>query len=152
MSSITVRSLSIGVFSLLSVVALAAMFSCSWRTPCVYEIPKGYTGWVLIEFARPDAPPLPKEHGKLLFRIGKDGRMTTSSEPKYGWAKDQFFYVDETGTKTVLKETGWGGGGQIWGASIGSVVKSGQKPLLHERFFVGSEAEFKRASDDKPKP
>jgi hypothetical protein len=115
----------------------------------VYEIPSGYTGWVLIEFERPDAPPLQKRDGKLVFHIGGDGRMATSSKCEFGWSHDEYAYVGTTPVE--LKRTAWGGGGQIWAGSNGGTQTAGQKPQTYETFFVGSEAAFKSAGKD-PSP
>ena len=112
----------------------------------MYEIPEGFTGWVLIEFGRTNCPPLSKQDGKLVFKIGSDGRLCTSSHPEYGWAKDLYCYVGRS--RTELRSTGWGGGGLIWGSSIGGV--QGEK-VTHETFFVGTEAQFKHATR-APKP
>ena len=111
------------------------------RTPCTYEIPEGFTGWVQIAFGRTNCPPLSKKDEKLVFKIGSDGRFCTSSPPEYGWAKDAYYYVGRS--RTELRSTGWGGGGLIWGGSIGGA--SGE-PGTHETFFVGTEAQFQHAS------
>jgi hypothetical protein len=136
-----------GVLALLSVIVLPACGHA--RTPCVYEIPSGYTGWVLIEFERPDAPPLPKRDGKLIFHVGGDGHMATSSKCEFGWSHDEYFYVGTTPIE--LERTAWGGGGQIWAGSNGSTQTAGQRPRTYETFFVGSEAAFKNAGIE-PQP
>ena len=111
------------------------------RTACIYEIPEGFTGWVRIEYGRTNSPPLIKRDGKFVFQIGTDGRLCTSSQPEYGWAKDAYYYVGKS--RTELAATGWGGGGLIWAGSIGGV--QGERDT-HETFFVGTEAQFKHAT------
>jgi hypothetical protein len=64
---------------------------------------------------------------------------------EYGWARDEYFYVDKQGALEELPQTGWGGGGLIWGGGIGSVLEEGRPELKYENFFVGSEEEFRRA-------
>src|SRR3954451_11786381 len=66
------------------------------RTAYLYEIPEGFTGWVLIEFGMSNCPPLSKKDGKLVIPIGSDGRYSTSSELEYGWAKDAYFFVGKS--------------------------------------------------------
>jgi hypothetical protein len=128
----------------LAIVCAMAITSCEKaRTPCVYEVPEGFTGWVLIENNRNDCPPLPTENGKLIFKIGKDGRLCTSSTMEVGWAKDEYYYVGNS--RTVIPDTAPGKGGFIWGGANGSVQTAGQKEKTFEIFFVGTEDQFNHA-------
>lgn len=134
-----------------AMLVIPTISSCgAGRTSCVYEIPNGYTGWVLIEFERADAPPLPRRDGKLIFHIGRDGRLATSSKCEYGWSQDEYIILD--GTRVVLKRSGWGKSGQIWGGANGSVQEAGKKPRIYQTFFVGSDVAFKSAAAVEPKP
>lgn len=118
------------------------------RTPCVYEIPEGFTGWVLIEFGRTNCPPLSKRDGKVVFQIGSDGRCCTSSALEFGWAKDTYVYVGKS--RAEIPSTVSGGGGLIWGGGTGSVqTKSVEK--TYANFFVGTEQQFTNAPD-QPRP
>ena len=128
----------------------AALMGCEKpRTPCVYEIPEGFTGWVLIDYGRSDCPPIAVKDGRLVFRLGKDGRFCTSSTLQLGVAKDEYYYVGNS--RRELPVTGWGGGGLIWGGSTGSVQTPGLKEKTYENFFVGTEQQFKQAPD-MPRP
>jgi uncharacterized protein DUF6843 len=113
------------------------------RTPCVYDIPEGFTGWVLIEFERSDCPAIPKPDGKLVFSIGKDGRVCTSSKMEVGWANDEYYYVGTSRRK--LPATAPGVGGMVWGAGTGSSQTMSQKPRVYETFFIGTEQQFNSA-------
>jgi hypothetical protein len=115
------------------------------RTPCRYLIPEGYVGWVLIELDVEGARPPRQEDGHLIFEIPPSGRLAIPGEVEYGWARDEYFYVDKQGALEELPQTGWGGGGLIWGGGIGSVLEEGRPELKYENFFVGSEEEFRRA-------
>jgi hypothetical protein len=118
------------------------------RTPCVYEIPEGFTGWVLIEFDKTNCPPLSKKDGNLVFQIGSDGRCCASSALGFGWAKDAYFYVGKS--RSEIPSTVPGGGGLIWGGGTGSVqTKSAEK--TYETFFVGTEQQFSHANQ-RPTP
>jgi hypothetical protein len=117
------------------------------RTACVYEIPEGFTGWVSIEFGASNCPPLSKRDGKLIVPIGCDGRCCTSSELEYGWAKDTYFFVGKS--RSEIRDTGWGGGGLIWGGSIGSAQQQGKPERVSENFFVGTEDQFKHAEEPR---
>jgi hypothetical protein len=135
--------------SALALFAILAVTSCvKTRTPCVYELPERFTGWVLITFDRTGEPPLPERDGDLIFRIGPDGRLATSSRIEFGWAGDEYFYVGAARTKLAV--TGWGGGGSVWGGANGEVKRPGLKPLVFEMFYVGSEAAFKATKAPNP--
>ncbi len=128
---------------LLAIVCAIVITGCEQaRTPCVYEVPEGFTGWVLIEYENTNYPPLPKESGKLIFKIGKDGRFFTSSKMQEGGAKDEYYYVGNS--RTPIPETISGKGGLIWGEGNGMTQKAGQKEIIYGEFFVGTEDQFNR--------
>lgn len=123
-----------------SCVAMLALAGCSKaRTASVYEIPEGFTGWVLIEFGNKNCPPLERKDGKHIIVIGSDGHFCTSSQLEYGWAKDTYFYVGKS--RTEIQSTMSGGSGLIWGGSTGG-VQTGSVEKTYTRFFVGTEEQF----------
>jgi hypothetical protein len=140
------------VLSLTGLAAAAVViyrpFSPQKRVPCVYELPEGFTGWVLITFERSGEPTIPVKDGKLIFQIGPDGRLVTSSSVEFGWASDEYVYVGTTRTKLAV--TGWGGGGRVWGEANGQVQRAGLKPLVYEIFFIGLESEFNASKAPDP--
>jgi hypothetical protein len=109
------------------------------RAPVTYEIPRGYVGWVRIEFEQPEAASLPKREGRLVIRIPPSGVLRTSSSFEVGWARDRYLAYSVQGV-TELPLTGWGGGGMIWGQFNGT--GTGEHGRTHEMFFVGSEAAY----------
>jgi len=116
---------------------VASFLACTEqrRTPCVYEIPEQFRGWLLIEFAPAGCPPIPVENGKRVFRFPPSGRLCLSGSEEYGVAKDEFYFV---GTTTrVVPQSAPGGNGLLWGGGNGSV---GSRTFEH--FFVGSEQEM----------
>ena len=115
----------------------------SARTPCVYEVPKGYTGWVVVEYERAGAAPIPIENGKRIFRFGNDGSLVTSSKCEDGWATDEYYALGSS--RERLPMTGWGGGGLIWGGSNGQIQVGKNMPRRYENFFVGTEKDYKAA-------
>jgi hypothetical protein len=108
------------------------------RRPDRYLFPAGYVGWVETTFGAPSAPALPIEDRFFLIRVPENGRVQTSTLMEYGWAKDEYYYEDD-GRRQALRSTGWGQGGMIWAGEIGSTGGRGT-----ERFFVGTEAQWKR--------
>ena len=122
------------------VAVVLAIIGCGlYRSPYVFEVPEGYVGWVRIRFDRSDSPALPNENGKLVLRIGKDGRLSTSSNLKIGEPFDEYYYTGRTLTK--LPCTQLHGGGMIWGGGM-ETVSSGTNKSASRVFFVGTEAEY----------
>jgi len=136
--------------SLLLVCAIAVTACGRLRTAREYELPSGFSGWALIEFEVPDAPPLPKKDGKYVLRLGKDGRLKTSSREEEGWTRDSYFFVG-TG-RTPIPATTPGGGGLIWSQAMGGVKAPGQKERVYEIFFVGSEQSLRESKQKPPTP
>jgi hypothetical protein len=112
------------------------------RTPVTYEVPRGYVGWVRIEFEQPRAAPLPRRDGNLVIRIPPSGVLRTSSPFEVGWARDRYVAYSAQGV-TELPLTGWGAGGMIWGQFNGT--GTGEHGRTHEMFFVGSEAAYQES-------
>lgn len=127
------------------------------RTPDRYLIPQGYTGWIVVQYGVKGAPPLPVENGFRLYRIPRNGRLKTSSTILYGRAMDEYYYVLPNGQRQRLKETDWGGGGRIWGGSVGSGESYDANGKLTEQSpetkidFIGTEKQFKKAGPE-PEP
>jgi hypothetical protein len=115
----------------------------SRRPPERYLIPAGYTGWARIDFRQPDTPPLPIEDGHRLLELNAHGTLQTSSDPRPGHGKDEFFTVSPTG-RTKLSSAGVCKGGMIWGVETMVEDRTG-KPF--ERFFVGTEDQYRHEVD-----
>lgn len=113
------------------------------RTPCVYEMPADFRGWVIIEYSRSDGSPIPVESGKRVFRIPASGYLCTSSPMEGGSAKDEWYLVGES--RKEIHHTMRGGGGLVWAGHTGFVEKSGQPAREYEEFFVGTEEDLDSA-------
>lgn len=90
---------------LMSLLICATLCACSsnQRPASVYLIPEGYEGWVQIAFGQPSEPEIPIEDSKEIFTLNEDGKLSTSTpEPSYGAASDEFYYVDEAGKRTEI--------------------------------------------------
>lgn len=121
------------------------------RNPSRFLIPEGYVGWLMVKYQVKDAYALPIEDGHYLITFPPSGRVQTSSELEYGWASNDYFHYSSDGKRRQLKVTGWGGGGMIWAHSTGKEVVDGDE-VTFERFFVGTEEEFKRKGSITPNP
>ena len=109
------------------------------RRPTRYLIPDGYVGWVRIDYKVKEAPALPVEDGFYVVKFPSDGHLRTSSQIEYGWAQDEYYYVSGSDRK-LLKLTGWGKGGMIWGGFNGSQQGIDE---TYEGVFIGTEEQFK---------
>jgi len=145
---------TISMFCLLSIFLLALPSCEQRRRPVRYLIPESYAGWVEIDFGIVAAPALPIEDGFYVVKFPPSGRLYTSSDIEVGWAKDRYYYYTDSNLHEI-PETSWGGGGLIWGGTVGSQQDDkGQTCCVTEALFVGTEEQFKRHSspDDHRKP
>ena len=137
--------IAVGICTLAVFLGVAVWLTISARHSIRHSsrflIPEGYVGWVRVEFEISDAPPMPVEGEEYLFKFQPSGLLRTYSSEEYGWAKDHYFYYSEKGTQP-LTETGWGGGGLIWG-KINGEAASPQGKRKYEEFFVGTEQQFR---------
>jgi uncharacterized protein DUF6843 len=136
--------IAVGVCTLALFLGAAAWLTLdgrhSTRHSSRFLIPEGYVGWVRVEFQVPGAPPLPVEGTEYLFKFPRSGLLRTSSAEEYGWAKDHYFYYSEKGAR-ILRNTGSGGGGLIWG-KVNAEESGPLGKRKYEEFFVGTEQQF----------
>jgi hypothetical protein len=119
------------------------------RRPSRYLIPEGYVGWVRINFRVKDAPPIPIEDGRYLFKFPPSGLIETSSDIEYGWSKDEYFYYSGDARRKLVG-TGWGESGMIWAGATGwSGNNFEERTDVREVFFVGTEEEYRKYGDEK---
>ena len=124
--------------------AAISMGASTVRHPVTYRIPNGFVGEVYVHYGVQGAAPLPMAHNSIEVTFPSDGVVRTSSKLEDGWAHDTYLYYSATGQLSELKDTGWGGGGMIWGASVGGTSDGhGGMTDTTEQFFVGTEQQFK---------
>lgn len=138
------RVMGQAVSTLVFAAALLTLSCARHRDPCIYEVPESYRGWVEIKFEVPTCPPLPRRDGKYLIVLSSSGQLCTRTAPEYGVAVDEFYLVGTN--RRRVAPSGWGQGGMIWGGRFGG----GARETI-ERFFVGTEEEYKKESA-KPEP
>lgn len=128
-----------------AILAVSSCLQTEPRRPAVkYLIPKDYVGWIKIEYGVPGEPQLPVEDGRITCQIPSSGELRTSSEIQFGVAKDEYYYF-AAGSRDLLRATGWGGGGMIWGGFNGQEFDANKQPVkTYLEFFVGSEDEYKK--------
>jgi hypothetical protein len=131
----------------LATMAAISMGAQIARHPVRFLIPANYVGWVEVKYGETTAPILPMNKETLICHIPPDGVLVTSSLLEQGWANDEYFYYSQDGSTHELKETGWGKGGMIWGASNEwQQASSGSTPVqITAYFYVGTEERYHHA-------
>jgi hypothetical protein len=123
------------------------------RPPERYLIPAGFTGWTRIEFRKRGAPPLPVEDGHRLLKLDAQGRLSTSSDPRAGHGKDDFYYyatraatgwTSSDEQRTPISNAGVCKGGMVW--ELDTRVDESTS-ISFTRFFVGTEDQYRREVD-----
>ena len=123
----------------------ATLVGCGQSSPpCVFEIPEGYKGWVWVEFDTTNSPPLQKRGGNLVFPIGSNGRLSTSSHAVRGLGTTSIIKFGQSRTRLPCTES-WRDGGLIWGEGIQKVSGGGQESV-YGHFFVGTFKEYQTAN------
>jgi hypothetical protein len=117
------------------------------RPPERFLIPGGYSGWVRVDFRQKSAPPLPMEDGRRLLKLNANGELQTSSDPQLGHGRDDFFYYAGN-RRTPLSNAGVCKGGMVW--QIETMVDD-RSSTPFERFFVGTEAQYRHEVDPSGK-
>jgi hypothetical protein len=67
------------------------------RVPERYILAKGFSGYAMIEWGVPGAPPVPVEDGFHVIRIPACGYIAFSTGIDFGWASDEYFRESEAG-------------------------------------------------------
>ena len=124
-------------------------------------IPKGYVGWLRLDYGVAGAPPLPIENGRFLVRMPPTGRLQTSSLTNQSFEKNEYFYPD--GGALDRLALAWP---PIPGYAVQSVYRERHfRPNMPKWFtpefecvFVGTRSDFNQKGDcsewkvGEPKP
>ena len=70
------------------------------QLPLQLEIPDGYRGYVVLQYALSSCSLLPRRDGYTVIRFGDDGRACTSETRVEATLKDTAFYIAPTGEHT----------------------------------------------------
>ncbi|MEM7657970.1 MAG: hypothetical protein AAF399_17730 [Bacteroidota bacterium] len=68
-----------------------------------FYVPKGYDGWISIEYQVADAPELSLLDGVQQISINDSGYAYTSSSLEVGWRRDRYFWVEGNDTTQIPK-------------------------------------------------
>ena len=67
------------------------------QLPLQLEIPEGYRGYVVLQYALATCPVLPRRDGFTVIRFGDDGRACTSETTIVTTLRDRAYYVARGG-------------------------------------------------------
>jgi hypothetical protein len=70
------------------------------QLPLQLEIPDGYRGYVVLQYALGSCPVLPRRDGHTVIRFGADGRACTSEATVDATLRDTAFYIAPSGEHT----------------------------------------------------
>ena len=70
------------------------------QLPLQLEIPDGYRGYVVLQYALTSCPLLPRREGYTVIRFGDDGRACTSETTVQTTLRDRAYYVGPGGEHT----------------------------------------------------
>jgi len=117
-------------------VALLSAACEQHRLPCVYEVPEGFRGWVLIEHDTPECAAVSVDDGKRIYRIPPSGRLCVRDSIEYNkFAKDEYYFVGATRIPILVATPGHDG--LIRGQGVG-----GPGGHTFDHFFVGTDQEL----------
>jgi Family of unknown function (DUF6843) len=111
--------------------------------PYQYLIPRGYVGWIRVDFSVKDAPALPVEGDYYVVKIPATGHFQTSTEDAHGPLGDVYLY--ECGGKRQRLVIAQGKEAcRIWGNFEGPATRSDVTPYPFRYFFVGPKEEYQK--------
>ena len=67
------------------------------QLPLRLEIPEGYRGYVVLQYALATCPVLPRRDGFTVIRFGDDGRACTSETTVVTTLRDRAYYLEPSG-------------------------------------------------------
>lgn len=70
------------------------------KLPLQFEIPNGYRGYVVLQYALASCAVLPRREGYTVIRFGDDGRACTSETTVETTLQDRAYYVEPSGEHT----------------------------------------------------
>jgi hypothetical protein len=133
-----------------SVLSVASMGACgSYRVMQIWELPKEYRGWVLVERANPKCRPAKLTFFTVVFEVDSSGHGCTSTPLPKGPEYLMFRQIDSKGGRLRMGHPGKGG--EIWAFSDAQASNEFMSIREATQFFVGSEEEFQIGAKTRPK-
>lgn len=110
-----------------------------------FLVPEGYVGWVIVVFNQKKAPSAPTEGGVVVFKVGPNGPLETSSADPDPGARQTYGYYSSDGSVREVPMDYRNGGGVIWGQYDG--FAGGVRSEFG--FFVGTQEQYLQAKNKR---
>ncbi len=111
-----------------------------------FFLPKGYSGWVGVEFKHPSHPKLKEEKGWNLVVVSGSGMVTTSSPPPEKFFVKEVFFYDPSKSDSMdgaaVEKFREGGPVQIF---EGMTHYDYNSKTVSSYFFIGTASEYAKA-------
>ena len=112
--------------------------------PYMYLIPKGYVGWIRVDFAVRDAPPLPVKGNYYVVKIPATGHFQTSTLDAYRPTGDVYLYECGVERQKLIISQREEASCRIWGNFEGPATISDATPYPFRYFFVGPKEQYEK--------
>ena len=112
--------------------------------PYQYLIPRGYVGWIRVDFNVKAAPPLPVEGNYYVLRIPVTGHLQTSTPDAYGPLGDVYVYECGEERQRLVISQRHEASCKIWGNFEGPATLSDATPYRFRYFFVGPKEQYQK--------
>jgi hypothetical protein len=132
-----------GVLILMFISIGAAVLTGSVGRPILWEFSPRYRGWVVVEYERPECPPLLTKAMHLVIDVPPSGHACTSSPIPKGWRYERYEYVLPDGRRKVIRSSGWDRNSEITSLSVNAEKKT-------EFLFVGTREELSKNWSSRP--
>jgi hypothetical protein len=112
--------------------------------PYQYLIPRGYVGWVRVDFNVQAAAPLPVEGNYYVVKIPATGHFQTSTPDAYGPLGDVYIYECGDERQRLVISQRNEASCKIWGNFEGPATLSDATPYPFRYFFVGPREQYQK--------
>lgn len=132
-----------GLLIVVFIIVGLAVLTGNLGRPVLWQLSPGFRGWVVVEYEKPDCPPLPTEGIRLVIGVPPSGHACTSSPMPKGWRYERYEYVLANGRRRVIPSNGWDSNSEITPLSVNLKKKT-------EFLFVGSREELNKSWGSRP--
>lgn len=108
--------------------------------PSKFLVPRGFVGWLFLDYNVKNAQPAPTDGGFKVFRFPDTGALQIATSGPERGADDQYFFYSPDGSLEEIPPDYRNGKGMIWGVYEGT--RDGT--LSQFGFFVGTEEQYKK--------
>lgn len=130
---------------LVEVVAYAVTGTAPVSRTQQFLISEGYSGWIVVDYSRPECAPAKKEGFSDIFEVPPGGAVCTSTPQPTGWYSTLVYATTQDGTRQKLQFADEIQPGTVWmvAGAIGE-----DRTIL----FIGTQEQFNAAQADPDHP